>query len=84
VPLLNPHYFKRIVIPTPSNAKEQAMSNEPKYTATMTLPKGGKQAWTDIMQADPPSAPGQMNNGSPIVMAYARFDNGTQVAGGVY
>jgi len=60
------------------------MSNGPKYTATMTLPKGGKQAWTDIMQADPPSAPDQINNGSPIVMAYARFDDGTQVAGGVY
>ena len=60
------------------------MSNGPKYTATMTLPKGGKQAWTNIMQADPPSAPNQINNGSPIVMAYARFDDGTQVAGGVY
>jgi hypothetical protein len=50
----------------------------------MTLPKGGKQAWTDIMQADPPSAPSKISNGSPIVMAYARFDDGTQVAGGVY
>jgi hypothetical protein len=36
------------------------------------------------MQADPPVAPADMNDGAPIVMAFARFDDGTQVAGGVY
>jgi hypothetical protein len=60
------------------------MSDNPKHTATMILPKGAKQAWTNLMQGPPPNAPDQINNGSPIVMAYARFDDGTQVAGGVY
>ena len=60
------------------------MSTDPKHTTTMILPKGGMQAWTDIMQDSPPPAPAEMNNGAPIVMAYAQFDDGTQVAGGVY
>lgn len=60
------------------------MSTDPKYTTTMILPKGGMQAWTDIMQRTPPSAPAEMNSGAPIVMAYAQFGDGTQVAGGVY
>jgi hypothetical protein len=61
------------------------MSNDPqpKYTATMTLPKGGMQAWTLIMQGQTP-VPDEINTGSPVVMAYIRFDDGTQVAGGVY
>lgn len=59
------------------------MSNEPKYTATMTLPKGGKQAWTNIMQGQAP-VPDEINTGSPIVMADARFEDGTWVTGGVY
>jgi hypothetical protein len=61
------------------------MSNSPKYSTTMTLPKGGKQAWTNIMQghAQPP-VPEELNVGSPIVMAYAVFEDGTWVAGGVY
>jgi hypothetical protein len=59
------------------------MSNDPAYTATMTLPKGGRQAWTLLMQGDAP-VPDEINAGSPIVMASARFDDGTQVAGGVY
>jgi hypothetical protein len=60
------------------------MSTDPKQTTTMILPKGGMQAWTDIMQGPPPAAPVEMNNGAPIVMAYTQFDDGTQVAGGVY
>lgn len=48
------------------------MSNEPKYTADLILPKAGKQAWTNLMQGQAP-VPDQINPGSPIVMAYARF-----------
>ncbi|HYG79691.1 MAG TPA: hypothetical protein VD861_04850 [Pyrinomonadaceae bacterium] len=59
------------------------MSNDPKYTANMILPKGGKQAWTQIMQGQA-SVPAEINPGSPIVMADARFEDGTWVAGGVY
>lgn len=59
------------------------MSNTPKYVANMVLPKGGKVAWTEIMQGTA-EVPEEINQGSPIVMAWARFDDGTQVAGGVY
>ncbi len=59
------------------------MSDDPKYTANMILPKGGKQAWTLIMQGQAP-VPDQINTGSPVVMASARFEDGTWVAGGVY
>ena len=59
------------------------MSDDPKYTANMVLPQGGKQAWSLIMQGQTP-VPDQMNTGSPIVMAVARFEDGTSVAGGVY
>lgn len=59
------------------------MTNDPKHTTTMTLPKGGKQAWTLIMQGQA-QVPNEINTGSPVVGAYARFDDGTQVAGGVY
>ncbi len=45
------------------------MSTDTKHTTTMTLPKGGMQAWTDIMQCTPPTAPAEMNSGAPIVMA---------------
>ena len=58
------------------------MSNGPKYTTNMTLPKGGKQAWTDIMQGQAP-VPEELLSGDVIVMAYAVFEDGTQVAGGV-
>lgn len=63
------------------------MSNypTPKYTATMTLPKGGVQAWTNVMQGKtPPTVPDQIDTGSPVVMARAIFEDGTWVAGGVY
>jgi hypothetical protein len=58
------------------------MENEPKYVAVMTLPKGGKKAWSLIMYGEAP-VPEQIITGSPVVMAYARYDDGTQVAGGV-
>jgi hypothetical protein len=51
--------------------------------ARMVLPPGGKEAWTRIMQGTGP-VPDKINAGSPIVMAWARFKDGTQVAGGVY
>ena len=59
------------------------MSNDPKYSTNMILPTGGKQAWTRIMQGQSP-VPDQINAGSPVVMAYAVFEDGTRVAGGVY
>jgi hypothetical protein len=59
------------------------LTDDPKHVAAMTLPKGGKEAWTLIMQGQSP-VPDQINPGSPIVMAQARFDDGTQVVGGVY
>jgi len=59
------------------------MSNEPNYTAVMTLPKGGKQAWTDIMQGNT-QVPNKIYTGTPIVMAISTpYADGTWVAGGV-
>jgi hypothetical protein len=55
----------------------------PQHVATMTLPAGGKAAWTAIMGGGVP-VPDEINPGAPIVMAVARFDDGTQVVGGVY
>jgi hypothetical protein len=60
-------------------AKQKAPAPQ---TARMVLPPGGKQAWTEIMQGSAP-VPEDINTGSPIVMAWARFKDGTQVAGGV-
>jgi hypothetical protein len=51
-------------------------------TARMVLPSGGMNAWTQIMQGATPVS-SEINTGSPIVMAWARFKDGTQVAGGV-
>ena len=59
------------------------MSTKKRYTATFYLPKGGKQAWTDIMQANVKVSDAVYEN-QPIVMATARFKNGLWVAGGVY
>jgi hypothetical protein len=53
------------------------------FMADMTLPAGGMEAWTKIMQGIVP-VPEQINTGSPVVMATARYDDGTQVVGGVY
>ena len=59
------------------------MSNGTRYTADMILSKGAKQAWTDLMQGQA-AVPDEISPGSPIVMAHARFEDGTWVAGGVY
>jgi hypothetical protein len=58
------------------------MSIKKSHTATFYLPKGGKQAWTDIMQANVKVSDAVYEN-QPIVMATARFKNGIWVAGGV-
>jgi hypothetical protein len=58
-------------------------ASTPQYVARMLLPAGGSNAWTQIMQGAAP-VPDEIDTGSPIVMAWARFDDGTQVAGGVY
>ncbi|MDB5672423.1 MAG: hypothetical protein JWO25_3382 [Alphaproteobacteria bacterium] len=50
--------------------------------ARLVLPAGGMEAWTQIMQGAAP-VPDEINPGSPIVMAWTRFDDGTQVGGGV-
>lgn len=60
-----------------------AGSPTPQHVARMVLPAGGKEAWTLIMQGNTP-VPDEISVGSPVVMAWARFDDGTQVAGGVY
>jgi len=52
-------------------------------TASLVLPAGGKEYWTQLMQGSAP-VPNEINAGSPIVMAWTRFDDGTQVGGGVY
>ena len=54
----------------------------PPNVATMVLPPGGMEAWTQIMRGQTP-VPDKITTGTPIVMAWARFDDGTQVAGGV-
>lgn len=59
------------------------MSSSSPLTCNLILPAGGMEAWTQIMQGGVP-VPEQVNPGSPIVMAWTRFDDGTQVAGGVY
>ena len=57
--------------------------SDPQYTAVMTLPKGGMQAWTDIMQGTTP-VPDKIFTGSPVVMAISTaYADGTWVAGGV-
>lgn len=57
-------------------------SLEAQHVARMVLPAGGMEAWSQIMQGATP-VPDEIDTGSPIVMAWAHFDDGTQVAGGV-
>jgi len=59
------------------------MESAQQYTANMILPPGGKEAWSKIMQGETP-VPQEMNTGSAIVMAWASFQDGTKVGGGVY
>jgi hypothetical protein len=56
---------------------------ETQLSATMVIPKGGKQAWSNISYGETPVAK-DINEGSPLVMATAYFEDGTWVAGGVY
>jgi hypothetical protein len=66
------------------SSEENSSGSAPaRQSASLLLPAGGKQAWTQIMQGTG-TVPNEINAGSPIVMAWARFDDGTQVAGGVY
>jgi hypothetical protein len=58
------------------------MEKKKRYTATLRLPKGGKQAWTDIMQANVKISDNAYEN-QPLVMATAKFKNGIMVASGV-
>ena len=51
--------------------------------ARLVLPTGGMETWTQIMQGAGPSTD-SIDQGTPIVMAAARFDDGTQIVGGVY
>jgi hypothetical protein len=67
----------------PDGAALAAAAPAPQQIAVMTLPPGGREAWTQIMYGNVP-APAELLPGAPIVMAYARFPDGTQVAGGVY
>jgi hypothetical protein len=52
------------------------------YKATMWLPSDGKQYWSTIMYGEA-ELPSDLNQGDIIVAAYACFDDGTQVIGGV-
>lgn len=51
-------------------------------SVVMILPKNGKQDWTNLMQGAAP-VPNKILTGSPIVMAAAKYEDGTWVAGGV-
>jgi len=66
-----------------SGASRAADPSETRHTARMVLPAGGMEAWTQIMNGSTP-VPEDISAGSPIVMAWARFQDGTQVAGGVF
>ena len=48
----------------------------------MTLPKNGKNLWTDIMQ-NPPKLPQGVTEDQFIVASYAQFSDGVFVLGGV-
>lgn len=52
------------------------------YETTMWLPSGGKQYWSTIMSGEA-KLPSELYQGDIIVAAYACFDDGTQVIGGV-
>lgn len=55
---------------------------KPKFIATMTLPKNGKQTWTDIMYGQS-TISADIETQTPIVSAYAVYEDGTSVLGGV-
>lgn len=70
---------------TPIGNETAAATHEPapQHVANLVLPAGGMQAWTRLMQGDSPVAK-DINSGSPIVTASARYSDGTLVLGGVY
>lgn len=81
------NYTLAVTLPAAGAARAQAAADapppRPRRNARMLLPAGGMEAWTLIMQGSVP-VPDEVNTGSPIVTAWTRFDDGTQVAGGVY
>lgn len=76
-------YNYTLTIAPDSCSAATAVPGAMQFMANMMLPAGGMEAWTKIMQGAVP-VPDQINTGSPVVMAWARFDDGTQVVGGVY
>nr|WP_321233594.1 hypothetical protein [uncultured Psychroserpens sp.] len=54
----------------------------PQFKATMTIPKDGKNLWTNIMQS-PPKLPLGVTEDQYIVASYAKFSDGVTVFGGV-
>ncbi|RMS74410.1 hypothetical protein ALP59_101610 [Pseudomonas savastanoi] len=79
----NIYNYTLTVTQTSASTAASIADPKPKYVATLFLPVGGMQAWTQIMQGGSP-VPDEINSGSPIVMAFARYSDGTVVAGGVY
>jgi hypothetical protein len=61
---------------------KNAVMSGPKYTATMHLPRGGIQQWNDYLEGNLP-VPKNIYRDSPVAMAYAAFEDGTRVMGGV-
>ena len=57
--------------------------SEPKFKATMTIPKDGQKSWTDIMQNPPAKLPQGVTEGQYIVASSATFSDGVFVFGGV-
>ena len=56
---------------------------QPKFKATMTIPKNGKKLWTDIMQNPPKTYPEDITEDNYIVASCAKFPDGVTVFGGV-
>jgi len=54
-----------------------------KKTATLYLPKNGKEVWTSIMEGSSTISIDIYEN-QPIVQAFAQFRDGIKVVGGVY
>lgn len=54
-----------------------------KKTTTLYLPKNGKELWTKLMEGNTKISE-DIQEGQPIVMSVATFDDGFMVSGGVY
>jgi hypothetical protein len=79
----NNYNYTLTVTQTGDQKAEVTAEQTPQHVASMVLPANGMQAWTKLMQGESP-VPGEISSGSPIVMAFARYSDGTSVAGGVY